>query len=264
MLGLVDGKSGLPIYADSISGSVNDNRSFFDMVARDWPTLAGQFKELKYLVGDSALCTAEIMKEAVKKDIHIVTRVPDSYQVAKKCFELGLGGGFEELNPQSPDGCTGMWCGIDKIGDTPVKLLLVNNESMRQSKSKTIQRRAEKQLANMQKELNKLESRPAACRKDAEKNLARIVDKYSRGLRLCRVETVEYEEVLKYPGRGRPKKDAVKEQAGVKVKARAIIDQEAVEAAVTQEVRCVIATTDTTREWSMAEDGVCLSPAERH
>lgn len=82
--------------------------------------------------------------------------------------------------------------------------------------------------------------RPAAARQDAEKLLAQIVKKYSRSLRLCRLETVEYAEDLKDP-------------AQVTVKARTVIDQEAVAATVTQEVRCVLATTDTARQWSMAE-----------
>lgn len=251
MLGLIDGNSKLPIYADCISGNVSDHSSFFDLVSKDWPTLAGVFKDLKYLVGDSALCTANILEQAVQHNMHIVTRVPDGFLAAKKCFEAESSSEFTELNPEAPDGYTGMWCGIERIGSTPVKLLLVHNENMRLSKSKTIQRRAEKQLEKLQKELDALAVNPAACRKDAELNLAKIEKKYRHSL--CRIEAAAFEEVMKYPGRGRPKKNAVKELCGVRVTAHAVIDQQAVTEAVTQEVRCVIATTDITRNWSMAE-----------
>lgn len=251
MLGLADGTSKLPIYANAISGNISDRKSFFDLVAKDWPLLAKEFKDLKYLVGDSALCTAEILAKAKQNEMEIVTRVPDSYAIAKKCFEQGNSETFSKVNEQEPDGSTGLWCGKDRIGDTEVKLLLINNENMRESKTRTLRRRAEKQLEKMQRELNELETHPAACERDAQAALEKIKKKYAK--HLCKVTEYKFEEVKKYRKAGRPRKDAEKELAGVKVIAEAAIDEEELKQAVTQELRYVIATTDTKRQWSMAE-----------
>ena len=86
LLGISDGQSRLPIFTKSVSGNIPDKTSFFTMLTDEWPMLSEQFKDLKYLVGDSAMCTERIMKEAQQKGIHVVTRVPDQYQAVKEIF----------------------------------------------------------------------------------------------------------------------------------------------------------------------------------
>ena len=249
LLGLVDGHSKLPIYANSISGGVNDNKSFFDLVKHDWPELARQFKDLRYLVGDSALCTSDILKQAREHELQIVTRAPDKLKITKECFAMAEEGELVPFDPDEPDGSYGMWCGTKKIGDVPVKLLLVNNERMRYTKEKTLRRRAEKELDKLTKELNKLRTNPAICQADAEKQFKAIQAK----CKLCSIGEPVYEEVKKHKKRGRPSKQTEPEVAAVKVLAEARIDEDKLSNAVTRELRYVLATTDTKRHWTMEE-----------
>ena len=83
---LCDELSRIPIFQKTVSGNVNDNKSFFEMVRDDLPLLKEQFRQLHYLTGDSALCTGKILKEAVAKGLEVVTRVPDKCTIAKRCI----------------------------------------------------------------------------------------------------------------------------------------------------------------------------------
>ena len=105
------------------------------MVGGDWPLLQEQFNDLRYLVGDSALCTSDILKAAREKGILLVTRVPDKYKFVKDIY---LASASEELTKiyeiDEDDQNYGKWCGSQEIGDVPLKLLLVKNLERRESK----------------------------------------------------------------------------------------------------------------------------------
>ena len=253
MIGLVDGVSKLPVYTDAISGSVNDAKSFFKFLEKDWPILRQQFKELEYLVGDSAFCSQEILKQAAEHKIHIVTRAPDKLQITKECFEMASEQQLKPIYLNDLSGSYGMWCGIRQIGGVDVKLLLISNERMRASKTKTIERRAQKELDALKKELKKLRTQPAACRADAEKQLNELKAR----TRLCSIGKAEFIEETRQTRRGRPsrKNPEANQQkiVAVKVIAEANIDNQKVQEVVTKEIRFVIATTDTERPWTMAE-----------
>lgn len=250
LLGLVDGITGLPVYSRSVSGSVNDKTSFFEMIREDWPMLAEMFDDLKYLVGDSALFTADILAEARKHGLHVVSRVPDKLEMAQECFDGTRSGEPAPIYVNEPDGPVAAWCGTAKAGETTVRLMLVSNGSMRESKMKTARRRAAKELNELGKKLRKLRTSPAKCRADAEKNADEII----RKCRFCKVEDLRYEDVLKYRKPGRPKKNAPPEDfetVAVRVYAVASVDEDRIEEWVASEIRYVIATTDTKRKWKM-------------
>lgn len=253
MLGLVDGVSKLPVYADAISGSVNDAKSFFTFIQKDWPVLRQQLKDLEYIVGDSALCTQEILKQAAEHKIHIVTRAPDKLQLTKECFAMAKEQQLEPLDPDDLSGSYGMWCGTRQIGGVDVRLLLISNERTRESKTKTVERRAQKELNTLTRELKKLRTQPAACRADAEKQLNALKAR----TKLCGIGEAEFREESRHTRRGRPSKnnpeDNPKKVVAVRVIAEAYIDNQKVQEVVTKEMRFVIATTDTARPWTMAE-----------
>ena len=250
LLGITDGQSKLPIYTKAVSGNVPDKSSFFTLLTDDWRMLREQFNELKYLVADSAMCTEKILKEARQKGIYVVTRVPDQYSKVKKIYGNTKAEEFEKIYPDDPDDQNyGKWCGIEEIGGVPCKLLCVENRGRRESKIATFERRANKEQEKLQAALKKLSTQPAKCRPDAEKRLDEIVAK----CKLCRIVGIAYEEVKGHSGRGRPKKGAQEEVQGVKVTGTVEIDREKIEAKVEAEIKFVIATTDTERNWSMAE-----------
>ena len=172
------------------------------MVRSSLPALREQFTKLKYLVGDSALCTEYILKEAAEKKILVVTRLPDKTDLAKECFAMLDEKKLERVYGRKPDGeedenC-GMWCGIKNYYGTDLKLLLVKNCALRSLKKETVDKRAARELSTLNGRLKKLWTQPCKCRADAEKAVEALKNK----LRLCRIDSADYEEVMKNEKQG--------------------------------------------------------------
>lgn len=91
---------------------------------------------------------------------------------------------------------------------------------------------------------------PCKCLGDAQKAVAEL----TKIVKFCTVDNISYEDVFKNT-RGRPKNDGKKEEvlAAVKVHAAVSINKETVDKAIAQEMMYVIVTTDTERNWTMAE-----------
>ncbi len=85
---------------------------------------------------------------------------------------------------------------------------------------------------------------------DAQKAVAEL----TKIVKFCTVDNISYEDVFKNT-RGRPKNDGKKEEflATVKVHAAVSINKETVDKAIAQEMMYGILTTDTERNWTMAE-----------
>ena len=248
-----DGGSKLPLYQRAVSGNTHDNKSFWETLAQAWPLIIEQFKELKYLVGDSALFSEENFIKAHENNIKIVTRVPDGTNLAKECFAKALNdaGAMTDINPEAPDGVKGMWCEDAAIGGQSIKLLLIDNRNLKEQKTATVQRRAQKEYERLTQKLKKLYTDPCQCRKDAEK----AVEKLLKSCKLCSLSAVEYEEVYKHTSRGRPRKGDTSPTvlACVKVTGKVTINESAVQEAIAQETLYLLATNDTKRKWTPAE-----------
>lgn len=239
--GIVDGKSGIPLMTEAVSGNVNDNASFLK-VMESWQGLREVMAGLEYLVGDSSACTPDILGTARANGIHVITRDPDKYTFVKELFRTVKDEEFVPLYADEPDGSLGRWCGTAMVGNTELRLLMIDNEKLR----------PQKELEKLGALFSKLETKPAACMEDAVRNFEAVAKK----CRLCRVDSVSYEELWKNAKRGRPKKNASPEDRvleGVKVHVTFSVDEDRVKKAVTDEIRYVIATTDTEKNWTMAE-----------
>lgn len=66
---LCDELSKLPIFETCVSGHVSDKTSFRNVITDYWDSIKAQFKDLRYLTGDSALCTSPIAKAAKEHGI---------------------------------------------------------------------------------------------------------------------------------------------------------------------------------------------------
>ena len=248
LLGITDGVSRLPLFTTSVSGNVSDKSSFLEVV-KQWPLLREQFRDLKYLVGDSAMFTDKIIPEAVKNGIHLITRVPDTYDFAKKLYSETTEANLTKIFEDEDDLNYGRWGGTVDIGGKEVKLLLVKNYDRRQSKEETVRRAAERELNTVEQALKKMKTQPAACRADAEKNIEALIKR----CKACTISDITCEEVKKHAGRGRPKADAPMTVVAVRVSGKVAINEEYIRQKVEEEIQFVIATTDTKREWTMAE-----------
>ena len=247
---LCDELSRFPLYQKTVSGNVNDNKSFFDVVHDDLPLLKEQFRDLHYLTGDSALCTGKILKEATQNGLDVVTRVPDKLLIAKKCINAINDSDLESICPDDPTCMTkAKWCEDADIDGIRVKLLLVNNEAMRSKKELTIRKHAEKEKEELEAKLKKLFTHPCKCRADAEKSVAELEKK----LKYCRLSDISYQEILKQAHKGRPAKNEQKIVDAVKITAKVTINEEEFSRKVDRSVRYVIATTDVKRKWTAAE-----------
>ena len=248
-----DGGSKLPLYQRAVSGNTHDNKSFWETLTQAWPLIIEQFKDLKYLVGDSALYSEENFIKAYENNIKIVTRVPDGTNLAKKCFAqaLNAAGAMTDINPEAPDGVKCMWCEDAVVGGQNIRLLLIDNRNLKEQKTAAVQRRAQKEYEKLTQKLKKLSTDPCQCRKDAEK----AVEKLLKSCKLCVLSGIGYEEVYKHTSRGRPRKGepAPTVLACVKVTGKVMINENAVKATIAQETLYLIATNDTKREWTPAE-----------
>ena len=123
------------------------------------------------------------------------------------------------------------------------------NLHQRESKEETVRRAAERELKTVEQALKKMKTQPAACRADAEKNIEALIKR----CKACTISDITYEEVKKHAGRGRPKADAPMTVVAVRVSGKVAINEEYIRQKLEEEIQFVIATTDTKREWTMAE-----------
>lgn len=122
---ICDELSHIPLFEKCVSGHTSDKTSFKDVIITYWSLIKEQFKNLRYLVADSALCTSDNAKELALHHQYTVTRIPDSYGQAIKYFNL-LAQEPDKLVPvdsNEPNGVKAMWCGECTIGEQKFKRL---------------------------------------------------------------------------------------------------------------------------------------------
>lgn len=59
---ICDEFSHIPLFEKCVSGHTSDKTSFKDVIITYWSLIKEQFKDLRYLVADSALCTSDNAK----------------------------------------------------------------------------------------------------------------------------------------------------------------------------------------------------------
>ncbi len=194
------------------------------------PAIKKEFNELKYLVGDSALCTEPIAKVAKSHGLNYVSRIPEAYELSNECFAYAKEhkAEFEPIDPDVPDSPKALWCQDGELADQKIKSLLVQNELLSDQKRHTQTKKAEKELDATRKKIEKLRTEPCKCKADAETCLNKIIAK----LKFCTVKDISYEDILGFKGKGRPKKNAEKEVIAVAVTAKIEISDNKLEQVV--------------------------------
>lgn len=208
-----------------------------------------QFRELRYIVGDSAFCTSDIANAAAKQGIWFVTRIPDRNGEAATCIAEATAHPkkLDPVDPEDPSSPRVMWSGDGMIGDHKIIKLTVCNEILKSKKRESVSKRVRKELEELNKKITKLRTRACKCKTDAEKRVAELEEK----LKFCVISNVQYEKIIGYDRRGHPGNgDKVRIKA-VKVTADASISNELVEEAVKRETYYVICTNDTGCKWTM-------------
>ncbi len=245
---ICDAMSKIPMFFKSVSGHVQDKTSFRNILIDDVPALKREFQDLRYIVGDSALCTEPIAKAASEHGLFYVTRIPDSYGIAKECFAYAREheDEFKPTDEEDPSSPIAMWCPDSELGGQKIRRLLVKNEQLSDKKRHTFDKKAQKELETVRSKIEKLRTQPCKCRADAEASLQKI----KAQLKFCTVSDISYEEILGFKGKGRPRKDAVKEIIAVAVNAKVEIADDKVEQAIKEGSCYVVCTNDVDRKWT--------------
>ena len=246
---LCDAKSKIPLFLRNVSCNINDKTSFKNLIIDSLDTIKEQFHELEYLVGDSALCTEDILEQLHQKQVKVVTRLPDACNVSKQCFEKSLHEELTPIYPDKEDSPLGLWCGTTMIGKHEVKLLLVNNLSLAAKKEHTLRGRAQKEFLTLTSALKKLTTQPSKCEADAKKAFNKLISK----AKLCTFGEPTYEVKLKYAKRGKPKAGEEPVSKDVTVTATLAIDEEKIQRQLKFETLYIVCTNDLQRQWTMAE-----------
>ena len=246
---LCDAKSKIPLFLRNVSGNISDKTSFKNLIIDSLDTIKEQFHELEYLVGDSALCTEEILAQLNRKQVKVVTRLPDACNISKQCFEMSLHKEMTPIYPDKKDSPLGLWCGTTKIGKIEVKLLLVNNLSLVAKKEHTLRGRAQKEFETLTSALKKLTTQPSKCQADAKK----AFDKLCSKAKLCTFGEPTYTVKQKYAKRGKPKAGEAPSSLDVTVTAPLFIDEHKIQHQLKYETLYIVCTNDLKRDWTMAE-----------
>lgn len=122
---------------------------------------------------------------------------------------------------------------------------------MQKQKTETVNRRAKKELENTIKTIKKLETNHYTCKSDAEKSIESI----SKKLKYCTLSDIIYTKCTKNKSRDWPKKEQAQEKVTCAVKATATVslNDKAIAKEIENELKFVIATTDTVRAWTAQE-----------
>ena len=253
-IGLCDGISKLMLFNKSVSGNENDNKSFLRIANQGLPLLREQFKELKYFVGDSALCTPDILDSIVAQGLHAVTRIPDKIKEVRNAFKdnVEVDDTFEIIYKDDEENSPkGKWIADITIGNQRMKCAIITSEGRRSSKEKSVNKAAEKEKAKLEAKLNKLRTNPCKCEDDARAEVEKLI----KSAKYCQIKDITYTPKMVNAKRGRPPKgvEVSKVLNGVAVTATVTIDKELVQKKINSELKFVLATTDTERNWTIAE-----------
>lgn len=251
---VVDGNFGIPLAMTTQSGDTSDKVIFQEMAEELLNAVSTVFSSVRYLTGDSALCTKESFDCVLQQGKHLITRVPDRYTQAEELIKL-VNIDIGELQPLdgiSDDGSQlKAYKTRSELYGHPVDLVLVCNQKLSSSKKETIYRRAKKEKTEIEKQL-KVKFK---CREDA---LAHI-GKLQKSCKYCTV-TLQYDtsgaepEPLfdkkeGYNRRGRPSADMqadpdAKVTQYIRAVCSADINDELIARAIEQECRYVLVSTD--------------------
>lgn len=250
--GLADHNTGLPVFFKGVSGNENDKKSFLAIMnAIDAFKL--KFPEARYIVGDSAFCTANILEATLKGGLHAITKLPLTHKFAREIIESADSSKFTDVYPDNAEKKErGQWCPPLKVGSVPVKALLVENRALLEKNTRKYRKEAEKEVDAT---MDKLKALSAPGKFGSIDEARQAVEELSQKLSLCRLEHVTYEEITKNSRRGRPSatKAPEKKVAQIKISADVTISEEAVAKKAEISIRSIIVTTDCETDWSMAE-----------
>lgn len=242
-------------YQAALNANNNDNTMFLKFFAEgELDYLKQPYSNIKTLVAETVLADAKTVKACHDCGIELVARLNDTKVMND--FEKVQSGlthlssvqvpSHSWVKKGTPHRSMGYaWLGKQKLiaedgKSVDVLKIIFTQESLRQIKTESIRRSAEKELKEIERKLVKLVKVPRSCKADAQHDFENI----AKDLKYVTLSEIEYEDVMGYATAGRPKPNAKKILTGVKVHAKATINEDSVNAAIEHELYYVLATTN--------------------
>ena len=200
VVGLIcDAKTKIPMYFKALDGNKSDVSSFVPMISEFQKQLE-ESQMPKMIVADAALYSEDNI-QTLAKSTTFLTRVPDSLNAVKELYENQ---DLTEMTIHSSDPrYRFQWYG-NLYGGVEQQWLLIFNEALAETKSKTLERRITKEKNNLTKKVKKQSKEKFACEEDARRSFSQMANK----VKFHSVEIFEITEHKKYETKGRPKADA--------------------------------------------------------
>ena len=196
MISLICSQDGdVPLLAQTIAGNTSDKAHFKETLL-NLKSQIEQESERHYFVADSALYTADTLKE-ISGFAKWITRVPERINAAHQLIHEYAAKDLKEMAA----GYFGIEvCSI--YGDVPQRWLLIYSEQAYAREKKTLERKIKKELEIQKKEMKALASQEFDCECDARQALNGL----ERKLKYHRIGEIQITHKKLKSGRGRPKK----------------------------------------------------------
>lgn len=246
IISIVDG-NGVPLYFSVHDGNASDKTLFADVAKRALPSIAEMYDDLKYLVCDSAGCTQNCFEAVLNANLHIITRVPDGRKLCRSCMSELSVEQMQFVDPNEPEGMRYAPVSNELYEGIKVRGYVYFNPALKSTKSATITRAADDELARVRKELN----RKFKCEQDAKAHFDKVVSK-TKLVSVC-AETDPKTNQYIYEGkevqakRGRKCKNPdlnTTRLTDLRVKCSVELDKPYIEFRINQECMYMLVTTD--------------------
>ena len=171
MLQMITDEHGMPIYMKPQDGNTNDNTGFQASLA-----LVKSLKDainFRYLVADAALFTEPNLKDMAEKGILYITRAPNRLTEVRGLISSVISNNMELID----DEYSGKLTDFEYKG-VKLKALCVYSQQARKRAEKSVEAKVNKEIAELEKKLDKHGHKAFSCEPDALKATNEIIKKF--------------------------------------------------------------------------------------
>lgn len=171
MLQMITDEHGMPIYMKPQDGNTNDNTGFQASLA-----LVKSLKDainFRYLVADAALFTEPNLKDMAEKGILYITRAPNRLTEVKGLISSVISNNMELIDEEYSGKLTDF-----EYKGVKLKALCVYSQQARKRAEKSVEAKVNKEIAELEKKLDKHGHKAFSCEPDALKATNEIIKKF--------------------------------------------------------------------------------------
>jgi transposase len=195
---ITENQAGIPVYMQACSGNTNDSEGFKRIVKSHVNSLKEAYNN-RYLIGDAALYSLEIVQSLNEQNQLFITRVPQKIKQAQSILADIENISFNHIK----DGYSGCWFESD-YADVDQKWLLIKSEQAYKREIISLDRRLKKSSTLAMKAFEKLSKEIFNCKNDAEI----AFNTWQKKHKFISVFNSEIITSVKHLKSGRPKKNS--------------------------------------------------------